>query len=88
MEAGKYEYQSEFARKYFAQGRDKGREEGEAQGEARGLLKVLKARGFDVPDSLRAHILACADTDLIDQWYERAVRAERLEDIFEASLLA
>ena len=39
-----YQYQSDFARKYFA--------EGEAQGEVRALLLVLAARGIDVPARL------------------------------------
>jgi hypothetical protein len=91
MQAGKYEYQSEFAKTYFNEGRDKGfnegRDKGRDEGEARGLLKVLEAKGFEVPASLRDHILTCIDMDLIDQWYQHAVRAERLEDIFDPALL-
>lgn len=37
MESGKYEYRSEFARKYFAQGRENGREEGHQRGREAGL---------------------------------------------------
>ncbi|MBI4705627.1 MAG: hypothetical protein HY744_31425 [Deltaproteobacteria bacterium] len=36
METGGYEYQSEFARRYVAQGRAEGRADGRAEGEAQG----------------------------------------------------
>jgi hypothetical protein len=49
MERGTYEYQSEFARKYVAQGREEGRkegrEEGREEGERTALLKVLAGPG-------------------------------------------
>src|SRR5271163_152248 len=44
-----YEYQSDFAKKYVAQGRDEGRVEGRAEEAARALLTVLRARGLTVP---------------------------------------
>ncbi|WP_437914603.1 hypothetical protein WME73_02315 [Sorangium sp. So ce302] len=40
-----YEYQSDLAKKYVAQGRDEGR----VEGAARALLSVLRARGIAVP---------------------------------------
>ena len=43
-----YEYQTDFAKKYVAQGRTEGRTE-EA---AHALLAVLRARGFTVPDAV------------------------------------
>jgi len=49
-----YEYQSDFAKKYVAQGRDEGRTE-EA---TRALLTVLRVRGITVPDEARERILA------------------------------
>jgi len=55
-----YEYQSDFAKKYVAQGLTQGRAEGRAEGrteaEARAVLTVLRARGIAVPDAApRAH---------------------------------
>jgi len=49
-----YQYQSDFAKKYFAEGRTEGRTE-EA---GRALLTVLRARGIAVPDAVRerAHV--------------------------------
>ncbi len=42
MMSGKYEYQSEFARKYVAQGREEGRKEGLEEGLEKGLEKGLE----------------------------------------------
>ena len=53
-----YEYQSDFAKKYVAQGRAEGRVEGRVEGEAQALLTVLQARGIAVPDTARERILA------------------------------
>jgi flagellar biosynthesis/type III secretory pathway protein FliH len=60
MANGSYEYQSDFARRYVAQGKAEGRAEGEADGQARGraqsVLDVLRVRAVDVPARrARAH---------------------------------
>src|SRR6185312_6012055 len=52
-----YEYQSDFAKKYVAEGRTEGRTE-EA---ARALLTVFRARGLSVPDAARERILTQKD---------------------------
>ncbi|MGA2451074.1 MAG: hypothetical protein ABTD50_20635, partial [Polyangiaceae bacterium] len=67
MAAKNYEYQSDFAKRYFGQGR--------AEGEARAILTVLAARGIDVPDRARARILDCADLAQLDAWLARAATA-------------
>jgi hypothetical protein len=64
-----YQYQSEFARTYFAQGEEKGR----AEGEARALLAVLEARGLAVSEAQRARILGCTDVEQLERWVRRAV---------------
>ena len=56
-----YEYQSDFAKKYYGQGRDDGRSE-EA---ARALLTVLRARGIAVHDAARERILAQKEPELL-----------------------
>ncbi|MDN5859990.1 MAG: hypothetical protein L0H84_15350, partial [Pseudonocardia sp.] len=73
-----YEYQSEFARRYFAQGRT----EGKAEGKAEGVLAVLDARGITVPAQVRARITECTDVDLLDTWVRRAATANQAEDLF------
>jgi hypothetical protein len=75
MASGSYEYQSDFARRYVAQGKAEGRAEGEAAGRAHALLAVLAARGLDVPEDVRARITACTEFTRLDAWLARAVTA-------------
>lgn len=74
MTAGTYEYQSDFARRYFYQGR--------AEGEADALLTVLGARGIDVSDDARARITACTDPDQLKTWIRRASTADTVDQLF------
>jgi hypothetical protein len=76
-----YEYQSDFARKYVAEGRTEGRVEGRAEGAATALLTVLAARGVDVPDEVRARITGCTDLDQLEAWLRRAVTAHSIHDV-------
>jgi hypothetical protein len=46
MQSGKYEYQTEFARRYVAEGEARGEALGEARGRAHALLSFLAAQGF------------------------------------------
>jgi len=78
MKTGTYEYQSDFARRYFSQGRA----EGEASGEAKALLAVLATRGVDVPESARQRITACADPDQLESWVRRAVTITDIDELF------
>lgn len=74
-----YEYQSDFARKYVAQGRAEGR----AEEAARNLLTVLRARGFVVPDPVRERILAETDPERLERWLEKAAVASSITAIFD-----
>jgi hypothetical protein len=90
MRTGKYEYQSDFAKKYFArgeekgreEGREQGREEGRAAGEARALLLVLRSRGIDVPAATARRIDAERDDARFEAWIRRAVTATTIDDVF------
>lgn len=86
MASGNYEYQSEFAKKYVAQGRAEGKAEGKAEGEAKGktdaLLHILSARKLPVTDAQRARILACTDLPTLDRWIERAVLTSSAVEVF------
>ena len=62
-----YEYQSDFAKKYVAQGRDQGRTEGRTEEAARALLTVLRVRGIVVPDAARELILAEKDPERLER---------------------
>lgn len=83
----KYEYQSDFARRYFAEGKTEGRAEGKAEGAAAGeadaLLRVLAARGFVVDAVTEARIRACTDLEVLGRWVTRAVTATSLGQVFD-----
>jgi hypothetical protein len=90
MQRGTYEYQSEFARKYVAQGREEGRQEGREEGRQEGrhegeraaLFEVLDARGLEVDAGTRQQILACTDLSQLKVWLRRAVTAESTQELF------
>lgn len=59
-----YEYQTEFARRYLAQGREEG-----AVAAARAALVALAARRLgELPASVAARISACAELDTLTNW--------------------
>jgi hypothetical protein len=62
-----YEYQSDFAKKYVAQGR--------TEEAARNLLTVLRVRGIAVPDADSERILAQKDPERLERWLEKAAVA-------------
>ncbi len=84
MANGTYEYQSDFAKRYVAQGRAEGRAEGEARGKAHAVLGVLTARGVAVPEAVGERILACSDLATLDRWLARAVTAATATDVIDA----
>jgi len=74
-----YEYQSDFAKKYVAQGRS----EGNAEGTARALLTVLRVRGIAVPDAIRERILAQKDPERLERWLEKAAVAASVAAVLD-----
>ncbi|MBI3181705.1 MAG: hypothetical protein HYZ28_06145 [Myxococcales bacterium] len=81
-----YEYQSDFARRYFAEGRAEGRAEGKAEGKADGLraalLKVLGVRGFALSPELTRRIEAETSIERLERWLSSAINAKVASDIF------
>jgi predicted ArsR family transcriptional regulator len=69
-----YRYQSEFARKYVAQG--------EAQGRAKAIVSVLKARGLAVPAAVEERVRACTDLAKLDECIARTVVVPSADEIF------
>jgi hypothetical protein len=57
-------------------------DQGRTEGEARMLLRVLAARGLEVPDDIRQRVLDCANTTQLEMWADRAATAGSLVDIF------
>lgn len=68
-----YEYQSDFAKKYVA------------EGEARALLTVLRSRGIEVSDSARERILAEKDPKRLERWLEKAGTSATLTEVLDRS---
>ena len=78
-----YEYQSDFAKKYVAQGRTEGRAEGRTEEAARALLTVLRVRGIAVPDAVRERILAQKDPEQLERWLEKATVAASVTAVID-----
>jgi hypothetical protein len=78
-----YEYQSDFAKKYVAEGLTQGRTEGRTEEAARALLTVLRARGIAVPDAVRERILAQRDPERLERWLEKAAVAASVTAVID-----
>jgi hypothetical protein len=78
-----YEYQSDFAKKYIALGRDQGRAEGWRIGRVKSVLLVLQARGIEVPHVVRERIVAEQDLDRLERWLMRAVVVASIAEVFD-----
>jgi len=70
-----YEYQSDFAKKYVAQGR--------AEEAARMLLTVLRARGIPVSEAVQERILAQKDPERLERWVEKAAVAASVAAVID-----
>ncbi|MBX3695756.1 MAG: DUF4351 domain-containing protein, partial [Steroidobacteraceae bacterium] len=75
MDPAKYEYQSEFARRYVAQGKA----EGKAEGRAELVARQLTLRFGPLGDGARARISAASIEDL-DAIGERLLTAQTLQE--------
>lgn len=80
MDPAKYEYQSEFAKRYLAQGEARGRIEGEARGRAALLIKQLSMRFGPLPEAVGER-LNSASIEELDAFAERILSASSLEEI-------
>lgn len=92
MRSGKYEYQSEFARKYFGAGKAEGRAEGMAEGEAKGraegkaegkaelLAKLMRLKFGPLPARVRERLRRASPEEL-DRWAERILTAASIDDV-------
>jgi hypothetical protein len=65
-----------------AEGRAQGVAQGVAQGEAHILLRIMAARGLDIPEHIRARVAECADTARLEAWADRAATATSVAEIF------
>ena len=81
MASGNYQYQSDFAKKYYFEGEAEGVTKGKAEALAAVLLKVFAGRGLTVSDGQRARILACTDPATLDRWVDAAFQARSVEEV-------
>jgi hypothetical protein len=65
----------------YDQGLEEGRVEGRAEESARAVLRVLEVRGVPVDAAFVARVRACADLQVLDRWFQRAVVVARAEDV-------
>ena len=80
MDPAKYEYQSEFARRYVAQGEAKGKAEGKAEGKVELLLKLLALRFGSISPAAEARLQAASTAEL-DTFAERVLTAKSVEEV-------
>jgi len=78
MRPAGYEWQSHFARTHRAEGHAEGRLEGQHAM----LLALFEARGVQVVATTRDQILACRDSEKLERWLRRAVRADSIAQVF------
>ncbi|WP_437628102.1 DUF4351 domain-containing protein [Sorangium sp. So ce1151] len=69
-----YEYQSDFAKKYVAQGRQ--------EGERAILLRLLRARFGELPDTAVARVEE-AEITVLETWAERVLSAKTLAEVLD-----
>ncbi|WP_437316633.1 hypothetical protein [Sorangium sp. So ce385] len=84
MKSG-YEFQSDFARSYVAKGRLEGQLEGRREEAASAVLKVLEARGLEIPPEVRERVLASVDMTELDRWLRRAVLIADAKALFDTT---
>jgi hypothetical protein len=80
MRTEKYEYKSEFAKKYYAEGLEQGLERGQHQATVSMLLKLLERDFGPVCESDRQRIEQ-ATLEQLQAYVDRALSAERIEDV-------
>jgi len=82
MRPAGYEWQSHFARTHRAEGHAEGHAEGRLEGQHAMLLALFEARGVQVVATTRDQILACRDSEKLERWLRRAVRADSIAQVF------
>jgi hypothetical protein len=77
-----FEYQSDFARQYFSQGRAEGKAEGKVEGRVEIVLKLLTLRFGPLAEAVQTRVRGAPDAQL-DAVVERVISAQTLEDALD-----
>jgi hypothetical protein len=84
MGFGNYRPQSDFGKKWFAEGEAEGRLEGKVEGKLEGkiesVLRVLIGRGLALNQAQKDRILACRDLAMLDRWLQQALTATSTDE--------
>src|SRR5690606_10594874 len=64
--------------------REEGPEWGRVQEKAARLLHLMARRGLSPTEETRQRVTACADAPLLDLWFDRAIDATTLDEVFAA----
>jgi predicted transposase/invertase (TIGR01784 family) len=70
------------ARGALAVARREGKEEGRAEGKRDALLRLLGRRGLALAEEERTRILACAEVATLDRWFDQALVAKTVAEVF------
>jgi predicted transposase/invertase (TIGR01784 family) len=70
------------ARGALALARQEGKDEGLAEGKRGALLRLLARRGITPAGDDQAKIAACADVAILDRWFDNALAATIMADVF------
>ncbi|WP_394838453.1 Rpn family recombination-promoting nuclease/putative transposase [Pendulispora rubella] len=68
--------------KGLAEGQAKGLAEGRAEGFRRAISKLLAVRSVVLSETGRSRLEACEDSQILEQWYDRAITATTEDEIF------
>ena len=71
----------QWALAYIAEGKEEGKLEGKQEGEILALQKLLSKRFGAIPTDI-TRLIANAPIEIIEQWFDRAIDAKQLADIF------
>lgn len=71
-----------YAKRHYGKGLEDGRAEGLAEGEAKAVLTVLEARGIAVPEAVRARVMGCTETAVLEEWLRRSATVTDPHDLF------
>lgn len=75
MNTQTFHYQSQIAADHRA--------EGEAKARAVDVVRILERRAIPMNEESRQHILACRDLEQLDLWFDRALTATDIHQLFE-----
>jgi flagellar biosynthesis/type III secretory pathway protein FliH len=78
------EWNRKLAEESLQKGRREGLNEGRREGEALALVRLLERKFGALPKRVHKRITS-AESDLLLEWFDRAVTAERLETVFRDS---